>query len=156
MQFLDIFLENIDEPERHSSSAMFNITPVRKIKLTKKGQRDTGSPPISIDGQRDTDYLSSLKEDSFTDRTEPNPSHDLILKTEPLMTNNDSHDMRNYEDNDSQIVTVYSGEYVESVSDFSESESELQLESESESELGSEYEEKGWTQEVLESKWRTG
>ena len=45
---LNTLLRNIDDPETPSSSAKYNIAPVRKIKLTKKGQRDTGSPPISI------------------------------------------------------------------------------------------------------------
>ena len=158
MQTLNTFLKNIDDPETPSNSAKYSIAPVRKIKLTKKGQRDTGSPPTSISRQRDTGSPSSLKEDIPTNRTEhnTNPTHDLILKVEPLMTHNDSHDMRDQEDKDSQIVTVYSGEYVESVSDFCESESESQLESESESELESEYGEKGWIQEdsrIKVEKW---
>ena len=76
MQFLDTFLENIDEPERHSNSAQFNITPVRKIQLTKKGQRDTGSPPIFVNRQRDTGYPLSLGENSLT---KPIPPNDLMI-----------------------------------------------------------------------------
>ena len=149
MQPLESFLERIDEPEIYSNSIQFNITPVKKIQLTKRGHRYTGPPPISTDRQRDTDYPLSLGADSPSNRSEPLPPHDESFKTEPLMTDND--DLEDDRDNDSQIITIYSREYEESVSDLTESEFELNyaqtlIEPKSESEMESEYGETCWIQ----------
>ena len=142
---LDTFLQNLDEIEPNSNSAKYNITPVNKIKLIKR-KKDTGSPISSVLDMRieSVPTQASLPVDDIaSDRNETNRNTnlDIIHRTEHLMTNPDSHSIGDQEDNYSQIETggkEYSGEYVESVSEFEE---------ESESELESEYGERGWIKE---------